>query len=134
MAFATSPTTGCGCYSTAGWHGRLTGPQSSRMGRIWPPLAATPGLAGGAVEVGHRLGPGVVPNLGAGRPGVLVAVLEMDPAVLARQPGLFGRRAEVGPGIGLAGAPGWVAVRGSTLELTAGMVTLSSKLPRPVKP
>ena len=61
-------------------------------------------------------------------------VLEMDPAVLARQPGLFGRRAEVGPGIGLAGTPGWVAVRGSTLELPAGMVTLSSKLPRPVKP
>src|SRR4029453_4765368 len=36
--------------------------------------------------------------------------------------------------IGLAGTPRWVSVRGSTLELPAGMVTLSSKLPRPVKP
>jgi hypothetical protein len=36
--------------------------------------------------------------------------------------------------IGLAGTPGWVSVRGSTLELPAGMVTLSSKLPRPVNP
>ena len=36
--------------------------------------------------------------------------------------------------IGWAGTPGWVAVLGSTLELPAGMVTLSSKLPRPVKP
>src|SRR5512132_1319848 len=35
--------------------------------------------------------------------------------------------------IGLAGTPGWVAVLGSTLELPAGMVTLSSKLPRPVQ-
>src|SRR4030095_13829457 len=35
--------------------------------------------------------------------------------------------------IGLAGTPGWVAVLGSTLELPAGMVTIISKLPRPVK-
>src|SRR5512133_3805011 len=35
--------------------------------------------------------------------------------------------------IGFAGTPGWVAVRGSTWELPAGMVTFSSKLPRPVK-
>ena len=35
--------------------------------------------------------------------------------------------------IGWAGTPGWVAVLGSTLELPAGMVTFSSKLPRPVK-
>ena len=34
----------------------------------------------------------------------------------------------------MAGTPGWVAVRGSTWELPAGMVTFSSKLPRPVKP
>jgi hypothetical protein len=32
-----------------------------------------------------------------GLAGVLVAVLEMDPAVLARQPGLLGGVAEVGP-------------------------------------
>src|SRR4029453_2444079 len=36
--------------------------------------------------------------------------------------------------IGCAGTPGWVAVLASTLELPAAMVTLSSKLPRPVKP
>jgi hypothetical protein len=33
--------------------------------------------------------------------------------------------------IGWAGTPGWVAVHGSTLELPALMVTLSSKFPRP---
>jgi hypothetical protein len=36
--------------------------------------------------------------------------------------------------IGLAATPRRVAVRGSSRELPAGMVTLSSKLPRPVKP
>ena len=33
----------------------------------------------------------------------------------------------------MAGTPSWVAVLGSTLELPAGMVTVSSKLPRPQK-
>jgi hypothetical protein len=36
-ASATSPTTGCGCCSTAGWHGRLTAPQDceARSPRLW---------------------------------------------------------------------------------------------------
>jgi hypothetical protein len=49
------------------------------------------------VEVGHRLGPGVLAHPGAGLAGVLVAMLEMDPAVLARQPGLLGRIPEIRP-------------------------------------
>src|SRR5919106_5714299 len=39
-------------------------------------------LGGGAVEVGQGLGPGVLAHLGAGFAGVLVAVLEVDSAVL----------------------------------------------------
>ena len=48
-----------------------------------PAELSTVPSCGGAVEVGQGFGPGVVADLGAGGAGVLVAVLQMDPAVLA---------------------------------------------------